>query len=242
MPSSPRRCPATHLVADVAAQVAALGDVAQTAHQLRHARDAAGVPANLGRLGGQAKAGQRRQHQVEGLAGGSTVDGRVDERADGLEQFDDRAGPAVRHDQRQRALVLRLDVYEVDVHSVDLGLELRQRVQSRLALAPVVLGRPVAGEFLDRRQLHTPCDRSSTSSLLGQRAAAMRRRRSAIASSGISTRKGRISASSAIPLHLLRVRRAPPGTDSRAVQLAYADHQARPQQDPTRPDSSGRTR
>src|SRR5688500_14107757 len=61
----------------------------------------------------------------------------------------------MRHDQRQRLLVPRLDVDEVDVDPVDLGRELRQRVQSRLALAPVVLGRPVAGERLDRRQLHT---------------------------------------------------------------------------------------
>ena len=44
---------------------------------------------------------------------------------------------------------------EVDVQPVDLGLELRQRVQSCLAAAPVVLGRPVAREVLYRRQLHT---------------------------------------------------------------------------------------
>ena len=44
---------------------------------------------------------------------------------------------------------------EVDVQAVDLGHELRQRVQSRLAHAPVVVARPVAGERLDRRQLHT---------------------------------------------------------------------------------------
>src|SRR5205823_7250883 len=37
---------------------------------------------------------------------------------------------------------------------VDLGLELRQRVQSRLAPAPVVIGCPVTGELLHRRQLH----------------------------------------------------------------------------------------
>src|SRR5262249_46846680 len=49
----------------------------------------------------------------------------------------------------------RLHVDEMDVQAVDLGLELRQRVQSRLAPAPVVLGRPVAREVLYRRQLHT---------------------------------------------------------------------------------------
>src|SRR5271170_5728480 len=48
----------------------------------------------------------------------------------------------------------------------------------------------------------TPCDRSATSSLPGQRTAAMRRRRSAIASSGTPTRKGRISVSLDISLRL----------------------------------------
>ncbi len=43
---------------------------------------------------------------------------------------------------------------EVDVDPVDLGRELRKRVELRLGLAPVVLGRPVAGQLLDRRQLN----------------------------------------------------------------------------------------
>ena len=149
---------AAHQVRDEGTHVAALGDVAGVAeavHQLRpRACGAAGVPAELGRLAGEAVAGQGRQHQVECVLGGAAVRGRVGQRADGLQQLDDRAGPAVRHDQRQRVLMPRPDVDEVDVHPVDLGRELRQRVQSRLARAPVVLGRPVAGERLDRRQLH----------------------------------------------------------------------------------------
>ena len=48
----------------------------------------------------------------------------------------------------------RADVDEVDVEPVDLGHEVRQGVQLRLAPAPVVLRRPVAREFLDHRQLH----------------------------------------------------------------------------------------
>jgi hypothetical protein len=64
------------------------------------------------------------------------------------------AGPAVGHDQRQSVLVRRPDVDQVDVHPVDLGRELRQRVESRLARAPVVLGRPEARERLERGQLH----------------------------------------------------------------------------------------
>jgi hypothetical protein len=42
----------------------------------------------------------------------------------------------------------------VDVHPIDLGRELRQRVELGLAPAPVVLGRPVAGELLHRGELH----------------------------------------------------------------------------------------
>ena len=43
---------------------------------------------------------------------------------------------------------------EVDVQPVDLGCELRQRIQSRLTPAPVVFVLPVARELLNRRQLH----------------------------------------------------------------------------------------
>jgi len=154
----PLWCLVCHRVGDGGALVAALGHVtviAEAAHQLRPGvRDAAGVPADLGRLAGEAVAGDGRQHQVERVLGRSTVRGRVRQRADDPEHLDDRAGPAVRHDQRQRALVSRPHVDEVDVHSVDLGRELRQRVQFRLAPAPVMVGRPVARQLLQHRQLH----------------------------------------------------------------------------------------
>ena len=143
---------------DLGAYVASLGDVARVAeavHQLRPgACDAAVLPAELGRLAREAVAGQGRQDEVERVLGGAAVGGGIGQRAYGAEQLDDRAGPAVGHDQRQRVLVPRPDVDEVDVDPVDLGRELGQRVQSRLGPAPVVLGRPVAGERLQRRQLH----------------------------------------------------------------------------------------
>jgi hypothetical protein len=44
---------------------------------------------------------------------------------------------------------------EVDPHAIDVGLELRQRVQLGFATAPVVLSGPIVCECLDRRQLHT---------------------------------------------------------------------------------------
>src|SRR5882672_478075 len=42
----------------------------------------------------------------------------------------------------------------MNVQPVDLGDEIRQGVESRLDLAPVVLRRPIAREFLGRRKLH----------------------------------------------------------------------------------------
>jgi hypothetical protein len=63
-------------------------------------------------------------------------------------------GPPVGDDERQCVFLFRPNVDEVDVDSVDLRDELRQGLQPRLALAPVVLRLPVARECLDRRQLH----------------------------------------------------------------------------------------
>ena len=77
---------AAHRVGDEGAHVAALGDVAGVAeavHQLRpRAGDAAGLPAELGRLAREAVAGQGRQHEVECVLGVATVRRRVGQRAD----------------------------------------------------------------------------------------------------------------------------------------------------------------
>ena len=91
---------------------------------------------------------------MEGILGAAAVRGRFCQRVDRVDHLDHGAWPAVRHDQRQRVLVRRAHVDEVDVHAVDLGRELRQRVEPRLDPAEVVLPGPVAGELLDRRQLH----------------------------------------------------------------------------------------
>src|SRR5262245_16931241 len=77
----------------------------------------------------------------------------IGQRIDDLQLLDDRAGPPVCDDERQRILVLRAYVDEVDVEPVDLGDEVRQGLESRLALAPVVIGPPIARELLRRRKL-----------------------------------------------------------------------------------------
>src|ERR1700683_4440048 len=86
----------------------------------------------------------------------------IGKRFDDFHLLDDRAGPAVRDDERQRVFMLRTDMDEMNVQSVDLGDELRQSVQSCLALAPIVFGAPIARECLSRRKLYalaSICDR-----------------------------------------------------------------------------------
>jgi hypothetical protein len=90
---------------------------------------------------------------MERVLASAAMRGRVGEWTDSLEQL----GPssAVRHDQWQRSCVRLMD--EVNVQPVDLGLELRQRVQSRRTGASL-LGRPVAREFCIAANC-TPTDR-----------------------------------------------------------------------------------
>src|SRR5215208_2714676 len=78
---------------------------------------------------------------------------RIGKWIDDLQLLDDRAGPSVTDDERQRIFMVRANVDEMNVEAIDLGDEVRQGLQSLLALAPVVLGLPVALECLHRREL-----------------------------------------------------------------------------------------
>src|SRR3954469_18744050 len=82
-----------------------------------------------------------------------TIRSRIGQWPDDLHLLDDRAGPPVENDERQRVFVLRPDVNEVNVQPIDLSDELRESLELRLALAPVVLCLPIARERLDRREL-----------------------------------------------------------------------------------------
>src|SRR5918998_5340464 len=77
---------------------------------------------------------------------------RIGQWIDDLKLLDDRSGPSVRNDERQRILMFRTDVNEMNVQPIDLGDEVREGLQLLLALAPVVLLRPVARERLHRRE------------------------------------------------------------------------------------------
>src|SRR3954447_10547339 len=73
---------------------------------------------------------------------------------DELELLDDRAGPPVADEERQRILMFRTNMNEMNIEPIDLGDEVRQILQSLLALAPVVLRRPIGRECLHRRELY----------------------------------------------------------------------------------------
>ena len=78
--------------------------------------------------------------------------GGIGERADDLQLLNERAWPAVRNDDRKGVRMFRTHVNEVDVEPVDLGDELRQGIEPRLDVPPIVLSRPVPRELLNRRE------------------------------------------------------------------------------------------
>src|SRR5262249_13894265 len=67
---------------------------------------------------------------------------------DDLQLLDHRAGPSVRDDERQCIFMFRTNVNEMNVQPINLGHEVRQGLQFRLAFAPIVISPPIAGEFL----------------------------------------------------------------------------------------------
>src|SRR6266699_4714312 len=91
---------------------------------------------------------------MEGVRRARAMCRGIGQSIDDLQLLDDRAGPSVIDDERQRIFMLRTNVNEVDVEPIDLGNELREGVQLRLARAPVVFCPPIARELLHRRERH----------------------------------------------------------------------------------------
>src|SRR5215211_3196207 len=152
MPSSPSGACRAITSTRPPPQSAALCDVVRVAEPLhKHVpgmADALQPPAHLGWPRGEAEARKRRDHDVEGVLRAPAVGRRIGELTDDLDLLEDRARPPVGDDQRQRVLVPRADVEEVDVDPVDLGHELRPGVQLCLAFPPVVVRAPVPNELL----------------------------------------------------------------------------------------------
>ncbi|MCY1366757.1 hypothetical protein D9M69_536630 [compost metagenome] len=81
--------------------------------------------------------------------------GGVGQGADGLQQLEDRPRPAVGHDQRHGVRMAGANVDEVNVQAVDVGQELREGIEFRFRLAPVVASLPVPHQRLKLVELYT---------------------------------------------------------------------------------------
>jgi hypothetical protein len=110
-----------------------------------------GVPTGAGWFCREAVAWQGRDHDVESVLVAAAVRGWIRERTDDLELLDDRTRPTVRDYHRQRIFVTRTDVDEVNVQPIDVRRELRQGIQLRFYLAPVVAVAPVLNQPLQLR-------------------------------------------------------------------------------------------
>src|ERR1700732_3408417 len=104
--------------------VSALCSVARVAGDLSHelvpeAGHGDGADRLAFGLGGKTKAGQRRDHDVEGVPGRAAEARGVGERADGVEKLDYRAGPAVRENDGRGAGAFSFDMEKVDVEILD---------------------------------------------------------------------------------------------------------------------------
>ena len=117
-----------------------------------HARPAR-VPAAVGGRTGERVAGDGRADDVERVHRVTAVRRGVGEqRDDGLE-LDERSGPAVRDDERERPRLGRARRGRSGRGAVDLAREVFELVQAGLGLAPVVGVTPVADELAEVPEL-----------------------------------------------------------------------------------------
>ncbi len=118
-----------HGAGDGGTPIAALGDVAripEALHQFRpDSRDVVRVPPGDSRFAGESVAGDGWDDDVEGIGGVASVCSWVRKWADDLDEFEDGARPAVRHDERQRVRTFGAHPDEVDVDPVNGGYVLR---------------------------------------------------------------------------------------------------------------------
>ena len=174
------------------AAVHAVAVVAEATHQgVEHDRDLRQRPAGLVDRRAETEAGHRGDDDREGVLGAATVRDRVDERADHVEEVDERAGVGVDQQQRRRVGLLGRDVDEVDGLAVDLGQVVRELVHARLLRAPVEGRRPVVDRVAEVG-LGTPYTQSSPGAGWGSRVRARRAMRSSTSAWAMSTVKGRM--------------------------------------------------
>src|SRR5690348_6667722 len=84
----------------------------------------------------------------------SAMSRRVGQGIDNLELLDDRAGPAMRDDERKGIVMPGTNVDEMNVQSVDCGDELREGIEACLDFSPVIVALPVAHELTHGCERH----------------------------------------------------------------------------------------
>ena len=109
-------------------------------------------PPGPGRLVAEAVPGQRRTHDVEGIGRVAAVRDRIAKGPDHFWNSTTEPGQPCVSTSGSASGLRRADVHDVDAQAVELGAELRERVEPLLAAAPVVLLRPVAAELLHVRE------------------------------------------------------------------------------------------
>ena len=105
--------------------------------------------ARLPRREGQAIARQRRRDDGEGIRRVTAEGRRVGQPRDDVEEFEDRAGPAMHQQQRRRVRPLPRHMQVMQVDPVQRHLELREGVQRGLLRAPVEAVPPMRDEFAE---------------------------------------------------------------------------------------------
>ena len=84
---------------------------------------------------------------MKGIARITAVCDGIGERPDHFKEFNDRARPTVRHDQRSCGRMRRTHVQKLEIEAVDFGDELAVRIQLRFASPPILLATPVLADF-----------------------------------------------------------------------------------------------
>ena len=128
---------------DEAAPVAALRAEARVAQDVGHqlgesVGDLLDAEARLAGLERQRVAGKRRRDDAEVLG----------KQRDQLEELDDRAGPAVRNEQRHGVRSPARLVDEVQLDAADRHAELAKAVDARFLRAPIKVSVPIVDEIL----------------------------------------------------------------------------------------------
>ncbi len=143
---------------DAGAPISALGHITGVAQPLHEHRprfgDTRQAPSAGRGLVGEAIAGERWHDDVEGVLGSATVGRGIGQRGDDFEEFDDRARPSVRQNDRQRIRVFRRHMQKVNSETVELRSILGNRVHASFKAAHVVAGSPILCERLHIRQRH----------------------------------------------------------------------------------------